>query len=110
MHMGWLRLEIYLPVREHNFISEIYLPVREHTWLIGSRGIRILYTNYAYGGVATVSRIDKIIGLFCRILSLLQGFFAKVTNNFIDPTDQSHPISQRYMDWCYGVALVSRID
>ena len=61
-------------------------------------------------GVATISRIDKIIGLFYRILSLLQGFFAKVTNNFIDPTDQSHPISQRYMDWCYGVALVSRID
>ena len=44
-------------------------------------------------GVATVSKIDKIIGLFCRILSLLQGFFAKETYNFIDPTNQSHPIS-----------------
>jgi len=30
-------------------------------------------------GVATVSRIDKIIGIFCRILSLLWGSFAKET-------------------------------
>ena len=42
--------------------------------------------------VATVSRIDKIIGLFCRISSLLQGSFAKETHNFIDPTNRSHPI------------------
>jgi len=29
--------------------------------------------------VATVSRIDKILGLFCRMLSLLKGSFAKET-------------------------------
>ena len=28
-------------------------------------------------GVATISRLLKIIGLFCRISSLLQGSFAK---------------------------------
>ena len=43
-------------------------------------------------GVATVSRIDKIIGLFYRIASLLQGSFAKETYNLIDPTILSHPI------------------
>jgi len=43
-------------------------------------------------GVATVTRIDKFIGLFCRILSLLWGSFAKEINNFIDPTNHSHPI------------------
>ena len=37
-------------------------------------------------------RIDKIIGLFCRIASLLEGSFAKETYNFIDPTNQRHPI------------------
>ena len=47
--------------------------------------------KYTYG-VATVSRIDKIIGLFCRISSLLEGSFAKETYNFIDPTSQSQPI------------------
>jgi len=43
-------------------------------------------------GVATVSRIDTIIGLLCRISSLLLGTFAKETYNFIDPTRRSHPI------------------
>jgi len=37
--------------------------------------------------VATVSRIDKITGLFCRISSLLLGSFVKETYNFIDPTN-----------------------
>ena len=36
----------------------------------------------------------KIISLFCRILSILWGSFAKETYNFIDPTDRSHPIMQ----------------
>jgi len=43
-------------------------------------------------GVASVSRIDKITGLFCRISSVLWGSFAKGTHNFIDPTKQSQPI------------------
>ena len=47
---------------------------------------------WAHYGVATVSRIDKITGLFGRIASLLQVSFAKETYNFIDPTNQSHPI------------------
>ena len=33
-----------------------------------------------------------MIGLFCRISSLLQASFAKETYTFIDPTNQSHPI------------------
>ena len=45
-------------------------------------------------GVATVSRIDKIIGLFCRMLSLLQDSFAKQTYHLIDPTNRSHNRTQ----------------
>jgi len=44
-------------------------------------------------GVARVSSIDLIVGLFCRISSHLQGSFAKEIYNFIDPTDRSHPIT-----------------
>jgi len=33
-----------------------------------------------------------IIGLFCRIKSLLQGYCTKKTYHFIDPTNRSHPI------------------
>ena len=51
----------------------------------------LLYRQLCYG-VATVSRIDKIIGLFCRTASLLQGSFAKETYNFIDPINRSHSV------------------
>jgi len=37
--------------------------------------------------------IDKIIGLSCRMRSLLWGSFAKETYDFIDPTNISHPIA-----------------
>ena len=43
-------------------------------------------------GVAMISRLLKIIGLFCRISSLLEGSFAKETCNFKEPTSRSHPI------------------
>ena len=50
-----------------------------------------MWLMYAYG-VATISRLHKIVGLFCRILSLLQGCFAKETCVFKEPTNRSHPI------------------
>jgi len=53
---------------------------------------RASHVSILYYGVATISRIDEIVGLFCRILSLLKGSFAKETYNLIDPTNQSHPI------------------
>ena len=48
--------------------------------------------------MATVSRIDKITGLFRRISSLFLCSFAIETYCFIDPTIRSHPI-------CIGVAM-----
>jgi len=47
-------------------------------------------------GVATIRRLLKILGLFCRISSLLKGSFAKETYNFKEPTNRSHPISDLY--------------
>jgi len=47
--------------------------------------------NYCYG-VASTSKLLKIIGLICRISSLLQGSFAKETYIFKEPTNRSHPI------------------
>jgi len=44
-------------------------------------------------GAAMISRLLEILGLFCRISSLLQGSFAKETYNFKAPTHRSHPIS-----------------
>ena len=45
-----------------------------------------------HDGVATIGRLLKIIGFFCRIWSLLLGSFAKETYNFKEPTDRSQPI------------------
>ena len=46
-------------------------------------------------GVATISRLLKIVGLFSKILSLLKGSFAKETSNFKEFTNRSHPIAER---------------
>jgi len=43
-------------------------------------------------GVVTICRLLKIIGLFCRISSLLEGSFTKETYNFKEPTNRSQPI------------------
>ena len=51
--------------------------------------IRIRVSDY---GVATIGRLLKNIGLFCRISSLLWGSFAKETYHFKEPTNRSHPI------------------
>ena len=60
--------------------------VKSHRWMIHLTQIPL------WGGVATISRIDKIIVLFCRISSLLKVSFAEETYNLIDPTNCSHPI------------------
>jgi len=49
------------------------------------------FENSGYG-VATISRLLKIICLFCRIKSLLQGSFTKETYNLKEPTNRSHPL------------------
>jgi len=42
--------------------------------------------------VALVSRIDKIISLFCKRALQKSQYSAKETYTFIDPTIRSHPI------------------
>jgi len=63
-------------------------------------------------GVATISRLLKIIGLFCRILSLLYGSFAKETYNIKEPTNLSHPIHTQSIRMVHvrGVTLPSISD
>ena len=58
-------------------------------------------------GVATISRLLKIIGLFCRISSLLQGSFAKETCNLKEPTNRSHHICEiDYLRYIYEVTVL----
>jgi len=48
-------------------------------------------TTYTYG-VATISRLLKIIGLFCERALQKRLYSAKETYNFKEPTSRSHPI------------------
>jgi len=52
--------------------------------------VRVYREHY---GVATVSRIDKMIGLFCKRALQKRRYSAKEIYNLIDPTDHSHPIA-----------------
>ena len=67
--------------------SERKRKTHSHTHSPSDRDSRLFYY-----GVATISRLLKIIGLFGRISSLLQGSFAKETCHFKEPTNRSHPI------------------
>jgi len=60
--------------------------------IVANKGLR---NNY---GVATISTLLKIIGLFRRIWSLLYGSFAKETYHK-EPTNRSHPISVVPIVW-----------
>jgi len=51
-----------------------------------------LYGVVTHYGVASASRIDNIIGLFCKRAIQKRQYSAKETYNLIDPTDRSHPI------------------
>jgi len=45
-------------------------------------------------GVATISRLLKIIGLFCKRALYKRLYPAKETYDFKEPTNRSHPIPQ----------------
>jgi len=47
-------------------------------------------------GVATISRLLKMIGLFCKRALSKRRYSAKETYNFKEPTNRSHPITR----WC----------
>jgi len=44
-------------------------------------------------GVATISRLPKIIGLFCKRAPQKSLYSAKETCNFTEPTHRSHPMT-----------------
>jgi len=48
-----------------------------------------------YYGVATISRLLQIIGLFCKRALQKRRYSTKETYNFKEPTNRSHPISMK---------------
>ena len=65
------------------------------------------FQNYRFTwipfGVASLSRIDQMIGLFCKRALEMRQDSAKETYDFIDPTDRSHPM----ISWLRQMAICS---
>ena len=98
-------IHIYICTRTH---IQICMYVHTHKY---AECLRECY------GVATCSRLLKIIGLFCRLSSLLQGSFTKETYNFKEPTNRSHPIlevefvqSSQYTLKCIHICIYTYTD
>jgi len=51
-------------------------------------------------GVATMSRLLKIIGVFCKRALQKRLYSAKETYSFKEPTNHSHPIRDRHLEGC----------
>jgi len=63
------------------------------TWFCGARAMYLFLIHaYSVYGVATISRLLKIIGLFCKRALQKRPVFSKETYNFKEPTNRSHPI------------------
>jgi len=93
-HVLSLSLSLYLSLSLSLFThTHTHIHIHTHTH-IPTHHTPNTHTHQGYYGVAMVSRIDKIVGRFCRTFSLLYDSFAKETYNLIDPNYQSHPIRQ----------------
>jgi len=76
-------------VHKYVYVLRVYKCIRIYAYTY----IRITYIDVSplCYGVASVSRTDKIIGLFCKRALQKRRYSAKETHDFIDP-DRSHPI------------------
>ena len=70
----------------------LYTRLPSYTHLLEVRHVPHWHMWHDIYGVATISELLKIIGLFCRISSVFWGSFAKETYNFKEPTNGRHPI------------------
>jgi len=60
-------------------------------------------------GVATISRLLKMIGLFCKRAQEKRRYSAKETYDCKEPTNRSHPIAIDKSQYKDGVASISRL-
>ena len=96
--------------REVRLMScEVCLSSRDTRSLVGSFKLQVSFAEYSLfcralfqkmqlmscevclsSRAVRYARLLKIMGLFCRIQSLLQGTFAKEDYNFKEPTNRNH--------------------
>jgi len=72
--------------------SHILFFAQEPCWKIHRKETWHLLEPTNRYGVATISRLHEIIGLFCQKALQKRLYSAKETYNFKEPTNRSHPI------------------
>jgi len=80
------------PLRSRQLARSLYLSLS----LSFSR-VQVLDSSRMFYGVASISRLLKIIGLFCKRALKKRLYSAKETYDFKEPTNQSHPIPKYYV-------------
>jgi len=74
-------------------LPHTHIHTHTHTQAHTYTHITYSYTHIRYRyGVATISRLLKIIGLFCKRALLKRRYSAKEIYDFKKPTNRSHPI------------------
>jgi len=91
----WHRCQLYQWVMSHVWMSHVtHMCESCHTyeWVMSPESIRfVIHMNAWCNGVATISRLLKTIGLFCKRALLKSPYSAKGTYNCKEPTNRSHP-------------------
>ena len=91
----YTQVDTHLPIHVHSHwhIYSVWVCVSVYVYLPRECvSIDICsYRQMGYG-VATISRLLKIMGLFCKRALLKRRYSAKETYNFKEPTNRSHPI------------------
>ena len=118
-HLEYTRVEVYIRVYTSSYTPtyrryQIHTHVHDGTFALSNRStpsthlcVCVCVCVWCRDGVPTIRRLLKIIGLFCRISSLLQGSFAKETFNLKESTNRSHPMCFTvYMCYCICMYLV----
>jgi len=95
-HSGGYMYDIYMCVHVDNRYAAVFFPNSEKTAAYESCkswASRFYSVNRVECyGVATISRLLKIIGVFCKTALHKRLYSTKETYNFKEPTSRSHPI------------------
>jgi len=68
--------------------------------------VYVFIVIYTYG-MATISRLLKITGLFCKRALYKRRYSAQETYNFKESTNRSHPIATLVYTYIYSYVCVS---
>jgi len=100
----YIYLHVYITTDIYTWLQDVYITMklcllqkRPVFWSILLIVAAPLYVDTYTYGVATISRMLQIIGLFCKRALQKRPVFCKETFIFKHPTHRSHPITTNFL-------------